>query len=158
PDAAQASRHKHAMRCRFAEAGVPSPRFRLYRAADDPQRIAREIGYPCVVKPTTLSGSRGVMRADAPDELVARFQRLRSILAAERCDEVLVEDYVPGVEVALEGLLDGGRLHVLALFDKPDPLEGPFFEETLYVTPSRLPEAAQERLRDAAARAAAALG
>jgi biotin carboxylase len=98
------------------------------------------------------------MRADSPEELVSRFRRLERILAAERCDEVLIEDYVPGVEVALEGLLDGGQLHVLALFDKPDPLEGPFFEETIYVTPSRLPEDAQERVRHAAGRAAAALG
>jgi len=158
PDAAQAARHKHAMRCRFAEAGVPSPRFRLYHVGDDPLRIARETAYPCVVKPTTLSGSRGVMRADTPEDLVARVRRLEKILAAERCDEILVEDYVPGAEVALEGILDGGRLHVLALFDKPDPLEGPFFEETIYVTPSRLPRAAQERLREAASRAAAALG
>jgi biotin carboxylase len=158
PEAAQASRHKHAMRCRFAEAGVPSPRFRLCRVGEDPRRIASEVAFPCVVKPTTLSGSRGVMRADSPEELVERFRRLERILATERCDEILVEDYVPGVEVALEGILDGGRLHVLALFDKPDPLEGPFFEETLYVTPSRLPGESQERIRDAAARAAAALG
>jgi biotin carboxylase len=158
PEAAQAARHKHAMRCRFAEAGVPSPRFRLYHRGDDPERIAREVAFPCVVKPTTLSGSRGVMRADSPEELVSRFRLLERILAVERCDEVLVEDYVPGVEVALEGLLDAGRLHVLALFDKPDPLEGPFFEETIYVTPSRLPRDAQERVRAAAGRAAAALG
>jgi len=158
PEAAQAARHKHAMRCRFAEAGVPSPRFRLFHVGDDPERVAREVSFPCVVKPTTLSGSRGVMRADTPGELASRFRRLERILAVERCDEILVEDYVPGVEVALEGLLDGGRLHVLALFDKPDPLEGPFFEETIYVTPSRLSEDAQERIRDAASRAAAALG
>ena len=158
PEAAQASRHKHAMRCRFAERGVPSPRFRLYRVGEDPHRIAREVSFPCVVKPTTLSGSRGVMRADTPDELVSRFRRLEAILATERCDEILVEDYVPGVEVALEGILDAGRLHVLALFDKPDPLEGPFFEETIYVTPSRLPQDVQVRLFAAASRAAAALG
>jgi biotin carboxylase len=158
PEAAQAARHKHAMRRRFAEAGLPSPRFALYRLDDDPGRIAAEVRFPCVVKPTTLSGSRGVMRADNPAELAERLARLRRILATERCDEVLVEDYVPGVEVALEGLLDAGRLHVLALFDKPDPLEGPFFEETLYVTPSRLPPEAQEQLRQAAAGAAAALG
>jgi biotin carboxylase len=158
PEAAQASRHKHAMRCRFAEAGLPSPRFRLFRVGEDPRAIARKITFPCVVKPTTLSGSRGVMRADTPEELVACFHRLEGILSSERCDEILVEDYVPGVEVALEGILDAGRLHVLALFDKPDPLEGPFFEETIYVTPSRLPDNAQERLRETAARAAAALG
>lgn len=158
PDAAEAARHKHVMRCRFAEAGVPQPRFRLLRTGDDPRAAAAEVAYPCVVKPTTLSASRGVMRADGPDEFLARFERLRRILSGERCDEVLVEDFVPGVEVALEGLLDGGRLHPLALFDKPDPLDGPFFEETLYVTPSRLEEAAQAAILEQARRAAAALG
>jgi len=110
------------------------------------------------VKPTGLSGSRGVMRADDPDQLVARIERLRRLLARERCDGVLVEDYLPGVEVAIEALLDAGRLHPLAIFDKPDPLEGPFFEETLYVTPSRLPEPAQAALLEGAWAAAAALG
>lgn len=158
PDAADAARHKHVMRCRLAAAGVAQPRFRLVRTDAEPRALAAEVGYPCVIKPTTLSGSRGVMRADSPGELVARFERLVRILSRERCDEVLIEEFVPGVEVALEALLDGGRLHPLALFDKPDPLDGPFFEETLYVTPSRLPAAAQTALRDAAARAAAALG
>ena len=158
PEAAEAARDKHVMRCRFAAAGVPSPGFKLWRLADDPAAIAAATRFPCVIKPTMLSGSRGVMRADNPAELSARFARLRGILAPERCDEVLVEDYVPGVEVALEGLLDGGRLRTLALFDKPDPLEGPFFEETLYVTPSRLPADVQAALESAAAVAAAALG
>jgi biotin carboxylase len=146
------------MRCRFAAAGVPSPAFKLWHLSDDPATIAAATRFPCVVKPTMLSGSRGVMRADGPAELAARFARLRGILAHERCDEVLVEDYIPGVEVALEGLLDGGRLRTLALFDKPDPLEGPYFEETLYVTPSRLPADVQAAIEAAAAAAAAALG
>jgi biotin carboxylase len=158
PEAAEAARDKHLMRCRFAAAAVPSPAFRRWRLSDDPAAIAAATRFPCVVKPTTLSGSRGVMRADNPAELAARLARLRGILAHERCDEVLIEDYIPGVEVALEGLLDGGRLRTLALFDKPDPLEGPFFEETLYVTPSRLPADVQASLEDAAAAAAAALG
>jgi biotin carboxylase len=137
---------------------VPSPAFAHWRLDDDPARVAAATRFPCVVKPTTLSGSRGVMRADNPAELALRFARLRGILAGERCADVLVEDYVPGVEVALEGLLDRGRLRTLALFDKPDPLEGPFFEETLYVTPSRLPAEAQASIAAAAAAAAAALG
>jgi biotin carboxylase len=158
PEAAEAARDKHVMRCRFAAAGVPSPAFKLWHLSDDPATIAAATRFPCVVKPTMLSGSRGVMRADGPAELAARFARLRGILAHERCDEVLVEDYIPGVEVALEGLLDGGRLRTLALFDKPDPLEGPYFEETLYVTPSRLPADVQAAIEAAAAAAAAALG
>ena len=158
PEAAEAARDKHRMRCLFAAAGVPSPAFKRWRIGDDPAVVAAATRFPCVVKPTMLSGSRGVMRADDASELASRFARLRGILANERCDEVLVEDYVPGVEVALEGLLDGGRLRVLALFDKPDPLEGPFFEETLYVTPSRLPAHTQEAIFSATSAAAAALG
>jgi biotin carboxylase len=158
PEAALRSRDKLAMRRCLAEAGVPQPSFRHAQAGDDPRALAAVVAYPCVLKPTTLAGSRGVMRADGPEELVSRFLRLRAILAAERCADVLVEGYVPGLEVALEGLLSGGALRVLALFDKPDPLEGPYFEETLYVTPSRLPAPVQEALGAAAARAAAALG
>jgi biotin carboxylase len=158
PEAAEAARDKHIMRCRFAAAGVPSPAFRLWHLTDDPAAIAAATRFPCVVKPTLLSGSRGVMRADDAGELATRLTRLRGILAAERCDDVLVEDYIPGVEVALEGLLDRGRLRTLALFDKPDPLEGPYFEETLYVTPSRLPADAQAAIVAAAQAACAALG
>ena len=70
---------------------------------------------------------------------------------------ILAEDYIPGKEVALEGILEGGELRVLALFDKPDPMEGPYFEETIYVTPSRLPDETQETIADTAARALRAL-
>ncbi len=158
PDATLAARSKILMRRQFARHHVPSPQFRLWHTDDDPEIAAEETRYPCVLKPTTLSGSQGVMRADEPGEFVASWERLRSILAADRCEEVLVEDYIPGVEVALEGLLDRGHLHVLALFDKPDPLVGPFFEETIYVSPSRLPAATQEAIAAATVEAAAALG
>jgi len=158
PDAAEAARHKHVMRCRFRDARVLQPRFELVHAHDDAVAIARRVGYPCVIKPTTLSGSRGVMRADDARDFGERFARLRAILAVERCDEILIEEFVPGFEVALEGLLDGGQLRVLAIFDKPDPLDGPFFEETLYVTPSRLNEGTQRMIHDATRQAAAALG
>jgi len=158
PEAAEAARNKYLMRRKFAEAGVPSPAFRLYHLQDDPRKIAAEAHFPCVLKTTTLAASRGVMRADNPVEFVERFERLRKMLVREGCDEVLVEDYLPGVEVALEGLLEDGKLNVLALFDKPDPLEGPFFEETIYVTPSRLPAESQRAIFEAAAKAAAALG
>ena len=106
--------------------------------------------YPCVLKPRMLSASRGVIRADDVPQFVAAFERIRAILRAtdvaavgEGTDTILVEGFVPGGEVALEGLLESGVLSTLALFDKPDPLDGPFFEETIYVTPSRLPEATQ---------------
>jgi biotin carboxylase len=146
------------MRQRFAAANVPSPTFHLHHTTDDPAAIAAHVTYPCVLKPTILAGSRGVMRADNPAEFRQRFDRLRRILATERCNDLLVEDFIPGVEVALEGILDKGRLKVLALFDKPDPLDGPFFEETIYVTPSRLPAESQSAIFAATTQAAAALG
>jgi len=163
--AVSAARDKHAMRRRLAEAGVPAPRFRLVELADDPAAVAEKVEYPCVLKPLMLSASRGVIRANDGRELVAAFRRIEAILAqpdaappvgARRA--LLVEEFVPGREVALEGLLIGGRLHVLALFDKPDPLDGPFFEETIYVTPSRLPAATQERIAAVTRDACSALG
>jgi biotin carboxylase len=114
--------------------------------------------YPVVIKPRHLSGSRGVVRANNPAEFVAAVNRIRPIIERTGGDDFLVENFIPGVEVALEGLLDSGRLNVLALFDKPDPLDGPFFEETIYVTPSRLPAATQQAIYEATTQAAAALG
>ncbi|HKZ69018.1 MAG TPA: ATP-grasp domain-containing protein [Anaerolineales bacterium] len=116
------------------------------------------LAYPVVLKPRRLSGSRGVIRADDPIQFMAAYNRLRPILEKTGADDFLVEEFIPGVEVALEGMLDNGVLKVLALFDKPDPLDGPYFEETIYVTPSRLPETTQQAIIDCAARAAAALG
>lgn len=159
---AEAARDKHLMRQLFARAGVPSPAFRLCSTGDDLAALAAEVAYPCVVKPLRLNGSRGVIRADDPGQFVAAARRLARLL--DRLEgrpgprEFLVEDFIPGVEVALEGLIDQGRLQVLALFDKPDPLDGPFFEETIYVTPSRLPAATHAAIAEVAARAAAAVG
>lgn len=162
PEAALAARDKHVMREQLRAGGVPVPVFRPFLLSDDPQAIAAQVEYPCVVKPVLLSGSRGVIRADDPAEFVAAFGRLRAMLLDEGVDPtrttVLVEEFIPGVEVALEGLLTDGELRVLALFDKPDPLDGPFFEETIYVTPSRLSAEQQAAIAEATAAAARALG
>jgi biotin carboxylase len=130
------------------------------------ETAAREQSYPCVLKPTFLAASRGVIRANNPDEFVAAFRRIADLIAQpevaekgrEATREVLVEEYVPGVEVALEGLLIAGHLKVLAIFDKPDPLDGPYFEETIYVTPSRHPDAVQDNIASTTAAAARAIG
>jgi biotin carboxylase len=154
PGAVAATRDKAAMREALAAAGVPQPAFRVVGPADDVAAAAAEVGPPCVVKPVSLSASRGVIRADDPASATAAADRIRTMV-----DELLlVERYMPGDEVALEGLLRSGRLEVLAVFDKPDPLEGPFFEETLYVTPSRLPRSTLDTISATSARAAAALG
>lgn len=151
-DAVASARNKHRMREILAAAGVPSPRSETVSIDDDPHDVARRVIYPCVVKPLFLSASRGVIRADDPAQFVAAFGRLVAILrrpevAAQGgalAQQMLVETFIPGLEVALEGLLSEGKLRVLALFDKPDPLEGPFFEETIYVTPSRLSASLQQ--------------
>jgi len=176
--AARAARDKHEQRTLLAAAGVPVPRFTLYRVDDDARQLAAGVSYPCVLKPLRLAASRGVIRADTPEAFVAAFERVSRILERAGCEmrdasvstdpasriphpasrSILVEDFVPGPEVALEGLLVAGQLQVLALFDKPDPLDGPYFEETIYVTPSRLPADAQRAVAACAERAAAALG
>jgi biotin carboxylase len=142
--------------------GVPVPHFELYNTTVDVATLAQLVRYPCVVKPLALNGSRGVIRADDPAEFSAAVQRVARLLVSidpsAEPKPFLVEDFIPGFEVALEGLLDHGDLKVLALFDKPDPLDGPFFEETLYVTPSRLPQTAQDAIARCAAQAAQALG
>ena len=163
--AVAAARNKHRMRELLHAQGLPVPRFALFSVDDDPAAIAEKIAFPCVVKPINLSASCGVIRANDRDEFVAAFHRVAALLEklggetlGEGAGKILVEDFVPGREVALEGLLTNGELRVLALFDKPDALDGPFFEETIYVTPSRLPAAVQREVTSCAARAARALG
>src|SRR6266566_3515271 len=162
PQAAEAARDKLLMRTLMSAGGAPCPVFRPFGLSDDPVWIAGQVTYPCVLKPLRLSGSRGVIRADDPAGFVAAFNRLKRLLISEGNSEyetsILVEDFIPGFEVALEGMLTHGALKVLALFDKPDPLDGPFFEETIYTTPSRLPAGMQEDIAGCVATAAASLG
>ncbi len=163
--AALAARDKHRQRTLLAQSGVPVPRFALHTAAEDPEDIAARVRYPCVLKPLRLSASRGVIRADDVAGFIVAFRRLKAILeqpdvagCGPEDGQFLVEDFIPGPELALEGLVTDGRLHVLAVFDKPDPLDGPFFEETIYVTPSRLPRMAQREVGACAQAAVTALG
>ncbi|MBI4607983.1 MAG: ATP-grasp domain-containing protein [Candidatus Rokubacteria bacterium] len=164
-ESARAARNKAVMRQRLRGMEVRQPDFTLLSIDDTPDAAASRVEYPCVVKPTILAGSRGVIRADDPGQFTAAFRRLEAILRTpevsalgDEARQVLVERFVPGVEVALEGLLVRGELRVLALFDKPDPLDGPFFEETVYVTPSRLPTGMQDAIAGCTARAGRALG
>ena len=163
--AVAAARDKYQMRQCLAAAGVPIPRFRRIALKDDPFLAARGVAFPCVLKPLALSASRGVIRANNVDQFIAAVRRIAALLRRDDVETggdaaqfLLAEQYVPGVEVALEGLLMGGTLHTLALFDKPDPLEGPFFEETIYVTPSRLPAGVQAAIEGVTASACTALG
>jgi len=154
--AVRAARDKHRMREVLRDAGVPGPTFRKVAVSEDPAAVARLVSYPCVLKPLHLSGSRGVIRADDPRAFVEAFSRVVAIVrdsarvatrgSAPEC--ILVESFIPGPEVAVEGMVTGGGLRVLTIYDKPDPLDGPYFEESLYVTPSRHPEPLQRAIAD----------
>jgi biotin carboxylase len=165
-EAAEAAADKGRMRELLARGGARSPSFRVVGATEDPRGAAASTAYPCVLKPTFLSGSRGVIRANDSEQFVAAWGRILAILrepdvsrrGGAKAGRILVEDFVPGIEVALEGILTGGRLRTLALFDKPDPLNGPFFEETIYVTPSRLSRDVQAAIEEETACGARALG
>jgi biotin carboxylase len=161
-DAVQAARDKARMRERFAVAGLPTPRYTTVAIDADPQTIAAAVRFPCVVKPLDLSGSQGVVKVEDAASFPGVFTRVVAIIGACRPTgmrrSLLIEDFIPGEEVAVEALLRGGELEVLAIFDKPDPLNGPFFEETIYVTPSRLPSDRQRQIIATTARAARALG
>ncbi len=166
PQSVENCRSKLRQRELLREARLPVPEFFSFRLDEPIDSVLPRVSFPSVVKPLRLAASQGVIRANDAAEFGAAVDRIRRLLAAPEVqatrepelDRLLVETYIPGAEVALEGLLDGGRLRVLALFDKPDPLEGPFFEETIYVTPSRLPESMQTRIVGCAGDAVRALG
>jgi biotin carboxylase len=164
PEGAAASRNKQLARARWRAAGLPVPWFTPLAVDADLDAVVPP--FPCVVKPLVLSGSRGVIRADDPAAFRAAFARVTALLRTREVkalrepevDTILVEEYLPGDEYAVEGVLDRGALRVLAIFDKPDPLTGPYFEETIYVTPSRAAAARQQAIETAVAEAARALG
>jgi biotin carboxylase len=166
PDAAAAARDKAETRSRLRAAGLPTPWSETVSSTLRPEALPPPRSWPVVVKPAALSGSRGVMRANDQRELAGAYARLHRLLRTADVralhdavlDRIIVEEFIAGREYALEGVMIRGRLQVLAIFDKPDPLDGPFFEETIYVTPSRLEEPAQAAIRDAVAAATAALG
>jgi hypothetical protein len=162
PHAVDAARNKYLARERFKAAGLLTPQF---------SRVGADTGtaattFPCVLKPLGLSGSRGVIRVNNPTEFDTAFARIRRLLDRSEIRRlqdpadrfIQVEEYIPGREFAVEGLVRDGRVQPLAMFDKPDPLEGPYFEETIYVTPSREPAAVRAELIAATQRAATALG
>lgn len=164
------TRDKYALRVALSGSKLPSPGYKLVETAqseDKLQRISDSMKYPVVLKPRGLSGSQGVIRANTSTEFIDGFNRIKKILESEssreECDAdllttILVEEYVPGHELALEGVLDKGNLTMLALFDKPDPLIGPFFEETIYVTPTSYPDDVQSKIVSTVQAACAELG
>ena len=162
PEAARLTQRKDLGRAALARAGCNTPAFQVVAFEDaDPRRI--DIDFPLVVKPLSLSGSRGVIRVDDPAQFVAARDRVRAIVehSASRgyaADHLLLEEYLDGDEYAIEGFMIAGRFQPLTIFDKPEPLTGPYFEETYYVTPSRLPAPRRRALIDEVARCCAAYG
>ena len=160
PAAVRLLRDKQLFRDLLAGSNIKHPQFRPLPTGTDPHSLLPDLSFPLVVKARRLSGSCGVIRADNADELAEAVSRVRAIQARSDRDAaelgIVVEEFIPGMEFALEGILTEGELTTLALFDKPDPLDGPYFEETLYVTPSRLPGATQDRISQEVARACSA--
>lgn len=165
-EAATTAKNKHRMREVLSRSGVQVPRYWHFSLDADPREIATRVSYPCVVKPVFLSTSRGVMRADNEEEFGGVVRRLDRIISNPKLArrggplvrEALVEEFIPGFEVAVEGLVSNGKFRALAIFDKPDPLDGPFFEETIYVTPSRLGRDVQQQIIETTAAATSAMG
>jgi biotin carboxylase len=166
PRAVENCRSKLTQREVLRQAGLPVPEFFSFALAEDAEKIARAAPYPCVLKPLALAASQGVIRANNAAEFAAAARRIAALLEKPEVQmlrestlgSILVESYIPGAEVAVECLLDRGRLRVLAIFDKPDPLEGPYFEETIYITPSRHPAAVQQQITACVERTTDALG
>lgn len=165
-ESVEKTRDKWSMRRALAAGGLLSPKFFVARIDSPPASHLSKIDFPVVLKPLFLSGSRGVIRANDVNEFMEAFHRIAKLLRGREffqmrraaAKRLLVETYIPGSEVAIEGLLTNGKLRVLAIFDKPDPLEGPFFEETIYVTPSRLSRERQEKIHNTVATACNILG
>jgi biotin carboxylase len=166
PQAVENCRSKLRQREVLRDAGLPVPGFFSFRLDKRVEKIVSRVQFPCVVKPLRLAASQGVIRANSPEEFQAAVARIKDLLESPEVkatrepelDRLLVERYIPGAEVAVEGLLTRGKLRILGVFDKPDPLEGPYFEETIYVTPSRLPDEMYDRVLECAERTVQALG
>ena len=166
PQSVENCRSKLRQREVLRDAGLPVPGFFSFRLEKRAEKILPRVQFPCVVKPLRLAASQGVIRANSPEEFQAAVTRIKDLLESPEVqvtrepelDRLLVERYIPGAEVAVEGLLTRGKLRILGVFDKPDALEGPYFEESLYITPSRLPDEMYDRLLDCAERTVQALG
>lgn len=166
PRAAEIARNKFLFRERCQATGLRTPRFQRLPLDSDVAAAAEAATFPCVLKPLVLSASRGVIRADTPAEFTAALARIRALLKTPEVLKMqdpeaawlLVEEFIPGAEIAVEALMTEGRLRVLAIFDKPDPLNGPFFEETIYVTPSRLSAEGQSEVEVTLSAATKAVG
>ncbi|MDH3694259.1 MAG: ATP-grasp domain-containing protein, partial [Gammaproteobacteria bacterium] len=161
PRAVSIAHDKYKMRCVLRDVGLNNPDFHLVTKDADIKAVAQNQSYPCVLKPTNLSASRGVIRANTAQSFIEAINYVRQISEkwhGTNDQPVLVESYIPGPEVALEGLLENGELRCLALFDKPGMSDGPYFEESMFITPSRLDQSVQDECVNTVQRATNTIG
>jgi biotin carboxylase len=162
PEAVELTHRKDLARACLKQHGVPIPEYQRIDLSAQITAQLDDLTYPCVIKPLSLSGSRGVIRVDDEKSCLIACKRIQKIVRKLPDEEsrryLLAESYIPGFEVAVEAMLNNGELHILALFDKPDPLEGPYFEETYYITPSQLPKHQQNLITQRVADACSAYG
>ncbi len=166
PQAVENCRSKLRQREILRDAGLPVPGFFSFKLDKRVEKILPRVQFPCVVKPLRRAASQGVIRANTPEEFQAAVERIKRLLESPEIqverepetDRLLVEKFISGAEVSVEGLVTRGKLRILAIFDKPDPLEGPYFEETIYVAPSRLPDKEYDSIIECAEKTVAALG
>lgn len=166
PQSVENCRSKLRQREILRDAGLPVPAFFSFKLDKRVEKILPRVQFPCVVKPLRRAASQGVIRANTPEEFQAAVERIKRLLESPEVqverepetDRLLVERFIPGAEVSVEGLVTRGKLRILAIFDKPDPLEGPYFEETIYVAPSRLPDKEYDAIFECAEKTVAALG
>ncbi len=162
PESSELTRRKDLARIRLKSCDVAIPAFRVVNLLENLPKQLQNIHFPVVVKPLAMSGSKGVIRADNQQECTEALARLEKILSvvSDKMEQshALIESYIDGKEVAFEGLLHKGELKQLAIFDKPEPMEGPFFEESYYITPTRLSESEQLLIANRVAEACGAYG
>jgi len=162
PQAAQFSHRKDLARAQLSLAGCPVPIHCLLDLSRPIKKQMAGLPWPCVLKPLNMSASRGVIRADNEDEFLLACERLRPIVVTAQGEfeqsHVLIEEYIDGIEIAYEGYLYRGELNTITIFDKPDPLVGPYFEETIYVTPSSLSSDLQQKIKSVLQNACNAYG
>lgn len=156
PSATKLTSRKDLARKATQIAGRNTPEFNIINLHQASQ-FSRSINYPVVIKPLNLSASKGVIRANDPEQFIAACLTINTILSRSNVtgferDNVLVETYLEGPEFAIDGILIDGDFHLLAIFDKPEPLTGPYFEETYYLTPSQLTQSHQAALIEEVAR------
>lgn len=162
PQSARIARRKDLARQLLQSTNLPVPKFTLVDLQNELLPQLKKLDFPCVLKPLALSASRGVIRVDDQIAYLAACQRIQKIIADQNNlferNHILVEQYIPGIEVAVEAILTAGKYHGITIFDKPEPLQGPFFEETYYVTPSRLECSLQDKIHQIVAKACEAYG